>query len=153
MKLAIILYLIPLFSWASPAFTSKNCPAEPEEDVFFESHANAASDILLIRVYETKIRKNGLIDYKAKVHTSYKGTTEDFINISTAWDIFGVVTGGNYLVFLYGNNFIDFCNINLYLGRTPENLMSLEYILSKPNNLKAEDQDLINRVLKYKNTP
>lgn len=107
-----------------------------------QKHLEIATDVLIGTVIEGKLEGSSNIKLKFKITLPVKGSLTNEIELTTGSDSPGekFYIGGNYVVFLYGSNEIDFCNMVFELW-TPIN--SLEEL---NEYAKRKDIELIEKV-------
>ena len=125
MKFIIFICLFTLsancFAWSCEdnfsSFSLDHTPLELElsRNVKIDAHLKKASDIFLGKVISGKVNDDD-IEFQMNIIHNFKGDKKKAITILNPIDSLTrkLSLGDNYLIFLYGDNVVDFCSLTIH---------------------------------------
>lgn len=117
MKVILFIFIMA-YSFYAKAW---ECPELGDNFYDLDRHWQLATNVFWGRVVEGKYfserRPTFNIDFKVAIYDTFKGDAKPEAWLTTSHEslFHGVELGGNYLIFLYGNNEVDFCGILISL--------------------------------------
>ena len=93
------------------------------------------------------------IKFKMSIAHSFKGQKKDSIDVVTVRSSISpeIVLGGSYLMFLYGDNEVDFCSLIKYFGAGESDIAieDLKAMINTNPDVKPLIRKLLNKVVSY----
>ncbi|HEY6528812.1 MAG TPA: hypothetical protein VIZ65_08960 [Cellvibrionaceae bacterium] len=123
-------------------------------DTSYDKHIEYATEIYAGRVINSYlIEEIHEIVFELKVSTVFKGNYSGYITLKTTDDGIDpdVAIGHSYIFFLYGSNNINFCGLNIPLGKGSVKSADFEAAEKDGRSDGQLNKDLLRKLLKIKN--
>lgn len=117
-----------------------------------DTHLALASDVFIGTVILGE-KASQKIKFKMSIAHSFKGQKKDSIDVVTVRSSISpeIVLGGSYLMFLYGDNEVDFCSLIKYFGAGESDIAieDLKAMINTNPDVKPLIRKLLNKVVSY----